>query len=255
MYDVQECGDVAFGELSIAWAFCNGELFLVGSGETPFFRAEAKDRNAWNHRQSAAMLRNEDAPWYHLRNEICEVIVNPGIHTLNRGALRNMPNLEALIMGDSDVASLEPLRDCKKLTFLEIFTTNVTDLSPLEDCKELRYLNISNLKIDDITPLYELDNMVKLNSTMNHIPAEQVEKYKELQPRCYATFLPYGDPTEYEWRYFYNNQINPRYLLLKHQMGYANGNVSGYPYGHVTEPITYESIGIDPPPYEWQEWD
>lgn len=168
---------------------------------------------------------------------------------------RYTPNLEALIMGDSEVSSLEPLRECKKLTFLEIFSTKVTDLSPLADCKELRYLNISNLKIDDITPLYELDNMVKLNSTMNHISAEQVEKYKELQPRCYATFLPYGDPTEYEWRYYYNNHINPRYLLLKHQMGYANGNVSGYPYGHVTEPITYESIGIDPPPYEWQEWD
>jgi len=124
----------------------------------------------------------------------------------------------------------------------------------LESMK-LTVLRISNLDIDDITPLYGLDNMVKLNSTMNHIPAEQVEKYKELQPRCYATFLPYGDPTEYEWRYYYNDQINPRYLLLKHQMGYANGNVSGYPYGHVTEPITYESIGIDPPPYEWQEWD
>ena len=169
--------------------------------------------------------------------------------------VRNMPNLEALIMGDSDVASLEPLRDCKKLTFLEIFTTQVTDLSPLADCMELRYLNISNLKINDITPLYGLDNMVKLNSTMNHIPDEQVEKYKELQPRCYATFLPYGDPTDYEWRYYYNGQMNPRYLLLKHQMGYANGNVSGYPYGHVTEPITYESVGITPPEYEWQEWD
>ena len=168
---------------------------------------------------------------------------------------RNTPNLEALIMGDSEVASLEPLRECKKLTFLEIFTTNVTDLSPLADCTELRYLNISNLDIDDITPLYGLDNMVKLNSTMNHIPDEQVETYKELQPRCYATFLPYGDPTEYEWREYYNGQINPRYLLLKHQMGYANGNVSGYPYGHVTEPITYESIGIDPPAYEWQEWE
>ena len=168
---------------------------------------------------------------------------------------RNTPYLEALIMGDSEVSSLEPLRECKNLTFLEVFTTKVTDLSPLEDCTELRYLNISNLDIDDITPLYGLDNMVKLNSTMNHIPAAQVEKYKELQPRCYATFLPYGDPTEYEWRYYYNDQINPRYLLLKHQMGYANGNVSGYPYGHVTEPITYESIGIDPPPYEWQEWD
>ena len=169
--------------------------------------------------------------------------------------VRNMPNLEALIMGDSDVASLEPLRDCKKLTFLEVFNCNVTDLSPLADCTELRYLNISYLKIDDITPLYGLDNMVKLNSTMNHIPADQVEKYKELQPRCYATFLPYGDPTDYEWRYYYNGQMNPRYLLLRHQMGYANGNVSGYPYGHVTEPITYESIGITPPEYEWQEWD
>ena len=161
--------------------------------------------------------------------------------------VRYMPHLDVLILGDTNVSSLEPLRDCKELTFLEIFTTNVTDLSPLEDLKELEYLNISNLKIDDISPIYHLDNMIKVNSTMNHIPNEQVEQYKLLQPQCYATFLPYGDPTEFEWRKLYNGQLAPRYALLRWQIGYNRGDVSGYPYGHTTEEITYESTGITPP--------
>ncbi|MBP3654832.1 MAG: hypothetical protein J6J04_05340 [Oscillospiraceae bacterium] len=161
-----------------------------------------------------------------------------------------MPDLEVVIMGDCNLASIEPLRSCKKITFLEIFSSKVTDLSPLEDLTELKYLNISNLKIDDITPLYGLDNMIKVNSLMNHIPEEQVEEYKRLQPQVDGTFLSYGDPTMYGWRYDLNGHILPRYALLRQQFGYSAVDYSRYPTGYVTEEITYESTGITPPEAE-----
>ena len=161
-----------------------------------------------------------------------------------------MPDLEVVIMGDCNLASIEPLRSCKKITFLEIFSSKVTHLSPLEDLTELKYLNISNLKIDDITPLYGLDNMIKVNSLMNHIPEEQVEEYKRLQPQVDGTFLSYGDPTMYGWRYDLNGHILPRYALLRQQFGYSAVDYSRYPTGYVTEEITYESTGITPPEAE-----
>ena len=164
---------------------------------------------------------------------------------------RNMPDLEVVIMGDCNLSSIEPLRECPKITFLEIFSSRVTDLSPLEDLKELKYLNISNLKIDDITPIYELDNMIKVNATMNtRIPQEQIDKYRELQPQCVATFLPDGNPTGYDWRYDIWGRILPRYNLLRHQFGYLEVDYSSYPTGYVTEEITYESTGITPPEAE-----
>lgn len=163
---------------------------------------------------------------------------------------RNMPDLEVVIMGDCNLKSVEPLRNCKKITFLEIFSSKVTDLSPLADLKELKYLNISNLKIDNISPLYELDNMIKINGLMNNIPADQVEEYHKRQPQCVATFLPYGDPTMYDWRYDINGHILPRYELLRQQFGYSAVDYSRYPTGYVTEEITYESTGITPPEAE-----
>ena len=44
---------------------------------------------------------------------------------------RNMPDLEVVIMGDCNLKSIEPLRECPKITYLEIFSSKVTDLSPL----------------------------------------------------------------------------------------------------------------------------
>jgi len=159
---------------------------------------------------------------------------------------RYMPDLEVVVIGDCPLYSIEPLRSCPKITYLEIFTTNVTDLSPLADLKNLQYLNISNIEIDDISPLYELDNMVKINSTMNHLPQEQIDKYHELQPQCKANFFTYGNPTGFGWR-FENGDIAPRYALLRQQFGYLRQDKSCYPKGYLTEEITYESTGITPP--------
>ena len=164
---------------------------------------------------------------------------------------RNMPDLEVVIMGDCNLKSIEPLRECPKITYLEIFSSKVTDLSPLEDLKELKYLNISNLKIDDITPMYELDHLIKVNSTMNgKIPQEQIDRFRELQPQCVATFLDHGNPTGYDWRYDNWGHILPRYELLRQQFGYSAVDYSQYPTGYVTEEITYESTGITPPEAE-----
>ena len=164
---------------------------------------------------------------------------------------RNMPDLEVVIMGDCNLKSIEPLRDCPKITYLEIFSSRVTDLTPLEDLKELKYLNISNLKVDDITPMYGLDNLIKVNSTMNgRIPQEQIDKFRELQPQCAATFLDHGNPTGYDWRYDNWGHILPRYALLREQFGYSPVDYSRYPTGYVTEEITYESTGITPPEAE-----
>lgn len=164
---------------------------------------------------------------------------------------RNMPDLEVVIMGDCNLKSIEPLRECPKITYLEIFSSKVTDLSPLEDLTELKYLNISNLKIDDITPMYGLNNLIKVNSTMNgSIPQEQIDKFRELQPQCVATFLDHGNPTGYDWRYDNWGHILPRYALLRQQFGYSPVDYSRYPTGYVTEEITYESTGITPPEAE-----
>lgn len=171
-----------------------------------------------------------------------------------------MPYLDTLILADCSLRSIEPLRTCKNLTYLEIFTTNVVDLSPLADLPQLEYLNISNVETTDISPLYGLTNLKKMNSTMNEkIPRDQIEEFKRRLPDCDATFT-FADesPTEYGWRrapapphgiYLYT----PRYALLRQQIGYDTKDYSRYPKGHLTEEVTYESTGILPPEEYYKE--
>ena len=152
-----------------------------------------------------------------------------------------MPDLEVAIVAIGGEDSAEPLRHCKKLEYLEIFSSDITDLSPLAELTELKHLNISNLDIDDITPLYGLDKLERLSSTMNHIPLDQQEEFRRLHPDCVCVFSTYGDPTGYEWRYLYGNsrvtQLHPRYALLRKQIGYAAHDHSKYPRGYVREEI------------------
>ena len=161
-----------------------------------------------------------------------------------------MPYLNTLILADSRLKSIEPLRSCKNLTYLEIFSSKVTDLSPLEDLPQLEYLNISNCKIDDISPLYGLDNLFIMNCTMANIDQKQIKAFQELHPDTKCTFNYWDSPTEFGWRHGPTPEgyrRTPRYELLRLQIGYDTKDYSRYPTGYLTEEITYESTGIVPP--------
>lgn len=53
-----------------------------------------------------------------------------------------MPKLQYLILADTPMKSIEPLRNCKELIYFEIFDTPVKDFSPLLECTKLRDLNM-----------------------------------------------------------------------------------------------------------------
>lgn len=54
----------------------------------------------------------------------------------------NMPQLQYLVLADSGVRSVEPLRGLEKLVFLELFQSKVKDYSPLMECPALEDLNL-----------------------------------------------------------------------------------------------------------------
>jgi len=166
--------------------------------------------------------------------------------------LEYMPDLEVCIIAIcNDLKDISGLRNCTKLTYLEVFTNEVSDLSPLKNLKNLEYLNISYMKAKDISVLYDLPNLKRVWSTLNNIPADQVAKFRELHPDCETIFQNWGDPTDYTWRFMDKypggSILHPRYALLKQQFGYDTWDFSRYPRGYVTEEITYESTGITPP--------
>ena len=75
---------------------------------------------------------------------------------------------------------------------------------------------------------------------MNRIPQSEIDRFNALHPDCDATFLSYGDPTDYGWRYVYENgqkKMSDRYALLTKQIGYDHWDMSFYPNGYVTEHV------------------
>ena len=131
-----------------------------------------------------------------------------------------MPNLEVAVLSINYWTDASPLANCPKLEYLEIFNTNCKDISALANCTELRHLNISWLDgLTDITPIYGLTKLERLwIGWKTPIPAEQVERFKELVPGCEVNTV--DNPTEGGWR---NGE---RYELLCEQMGYNDSAYS-----------------------------
>ena len=133
----------------------------------------------------------------------------------------NMPDLEAAILGLTEISDISPLVNCKNLEYLELFSCKVSDLSPLASCTNLKHLNVSNLpKVKDWSPLHALTNLERFRGVMNpQISKEQMEALAAALPQC--TILDRGwDPTENGWRTDEYGNYVPRYALLREQMEY-----------------------------------
>ncbi|MBQ6927455.1 MAG: hypothetical protein IJQ36_03990 [Oscillospiraceae bacterium] len=152
---------------------------------------------------------------------------------------RYMPELEVLIVGMSFVEDFSPLAACPKLEYVEAMTTRLHDLTPFENLHNLRHLNICyNFAVTDITPLYGLDLDRLWIGMHDPVPKEQIEKYQELHPNCVVNATT-PDPTEEYWRFadhgdeMGNQLYDPRYELLRQQMGYGE---EAYAY-YWTDPL------------------
>ncbi len=72
------------------------------------------------------------------------------------------PKLQFLIIAISNVHSIELLRGCPELRYLEAFWAPIDDLTPLLDCPKLTDLNLSNMNRLDTEDLEVLGQMKQL---------------------------------------------------------------------------------------------
>lgn len=193
-------------------------------------------------------ITDEDALVLRYCTEVKYLDVGHSEELTNVEFLGYMPNLEVAIIGDCDyLTSIEPLRNCAKLEYLEVFTTSVSDLSPLSELTSLEHLNISGTLVEDLTPLDGLYNLKRLWSNRNDHLEDQVYRFRELYPNC-RILTRGGHPIHYQWRYRDPDKQYkvPRYALLRKQIGYDTADMSCYPKGYLREEVTYESTGITP---------
>lgn len=106
--------------------------------------------------------------------------------------LEGMPELKIFIIVDNfsyagsgvRLKDITPLKNCKKLRYLELFANSVEDISALEDLKELEDLNICHNPIKSIDGIRDLPNLKKLWVYSTSIPREEITELKALYPDC-----------------------------------------------------------------------
>ncbi len=129
--------------------------------------------------------------------------------------VKNMPDLEVLIVMMGNITDISPIASCKHMEFLEIFTNQITDLSPLSNLKELKHLNICyNGALSDLSPVYNLTQLERLwiGSTTS-ITYDQVQHFQQLAPNCLVNFTCVDPHDGWRWG-------TERYALLQKQLGY-----------------------------------
>ena len=167
-----------------------------------------------------------------------------------------MPELESIVIALSDVSDLSPLANCKHLRYAELQTSALNDLRPLSELYELHDLNICyNFSLTDIRPLYGLTNLDRLwIGCLTPIPAEQIERIRELLPDCTINTED-KDPTREEWRWdgeYDNGALRPSaaYEKLREDMQYDR---APYSYAYIRNDPLYapHGQGDNNVPPEW----
>ena len=150
--------------------------------------------------------------------------------------VRYMPELQVCILAETMVQDLTPLRECPKITFLELFgNCRLSDITGVEALTNLEHLNMTRDRhVDDISAIIHLDKLQRMYCGGN-ISKEQQEEFLALHPDCETQFY-YGDSTSSGWR-FKGGIKAPRYALLRAQIGYDTWDESRYPKGYLTHEI------------------
>lgn len=122
-----------------------------------------------------------------------------------------MPKLKYLLLCDSWVDNLEPLRGLPELMYVELFLTRVTDYSPLVDCPALEDLNIS-WTYGSYVPLTKMTGLKRLWwGGTGHSYAE-VQQLTQCLPNAQLVLYD-GDSTGSGWR------KHPHYYEMRNMLG------------------------------------
>ena len=110
----------------------------------------------------------------YMEDLICIDVGHRGLTTCEWAAY--MPNLQYLVIADTQIADISPLANHDKLVFLELFITKVTDYSPLLTCTALEDLNICYTD-GDPEPLKQMTWLKRLWWAEAPVTEEEMREY------------------------------------------------------------------------------
>ena len=139
-----------------------------------------------------------------------------------------MPDLEIAILSGSPIKDVSPLKNCKKLVFLELaWCGHLKDISPLAGCVSLKHLNVGHTQVKDFSALagLKLEQLSYVNSG-NRVgfTVEYWAQIQQMFPNCLITYNPLYDnnatPYGVGWRYKAAGGYTAIYRKVRDVFGY-----------------------------------
>ena len=93
--------------------------------------------------------------------------------------IKELKQLTKLDLDNTQVSDLEPIKELKQLTELYLSGTQVTDLSPIKELKQLTTLGLYNSQVSDLAPIKELKQLTTLY--LSYTQVSDLEPIKELK--------------------------------------------------------------------------
>lgn len=96
-----------------------------------------------------------------------------------------MPNMQYLLLADTELKDYTPIGSLKELKYLELFIAKDTDVSPLARCDKLEDINLCYTFIDNLDTLKELPNLKNLWLIGAHYNHDHLAELKQARPEVH----------------------------------------------------------------------
>ena len=117
------------------------------------------------------MMLSEIKSWGYPKRWICQSNTGPLIFSVqDLTGIEFAINLKELHLGRNRISDISPLRNLKKLTYLDLgLNGRISDISPLKNLENLTHLSLRYNEISDVSPLKDLTNLFDLDLYDNQI--------------------------------------------------------------------------------------
>jgi internalin A len=118
------------------------------------------------------------SPMIRLLTRLKKLIANIQKELSDLSPLKELLQLQVLVLNHTKVRDLSPLKELEQLQLLYVESTDVCDLSPLKELKQLRYLDVSITQVYDLSPLRDLHQLDGLD--VSHTQVSDLSPLKDL---------------------------------------------------------------------------
>jgi len=105
-------------------------------------------------------------------------------HVRDLAPISGLSQLDILRLDGNKIENLKPLAQMKSVEVLYLATNRVSEVTALSGMTQLRRLYLAGNRIENLEPLENLKNLISLDLAGNPVSETDVEKLRELLPRC-----------------------------------------------------------------------